>query len=316
MAIKIFSRNFSNDNRGLSLVELLIALFLLGIVLALGYNYFFFGMNTFNRGEQQADIQQNARLAADFITRSTRIAERLVILEEGYNLDTVMDELNLESEDYYVYHIFEDNGSLWHSRIKEGESESELFEAISGQIDFELDFDLGSSTPNTLALQITANDQRSDSNFVLDTEILILNLASIEKRSDSSGRAILYQVPAPPGPTIMGMKVSPHYYVRDELNTGPDNLQFTIYTYGLAGENVQFDVQLIDLEDNSFISSQQAAVEVPFAEQLELTFFNSSILDLQIGSYLIDVHVVVADELNIPNSRLTWVYEVAEEIEE
>jgi prepilin-type N-terminal cleavage/methylation domain-containing protein len=316
MTIKNHSSNFIKNNRGLSLVELLIALFLLGIVLALGYNYFFFGMNTFNRGEQQADIQQNARLAADFITRSTRIAERLVILEDGYNLEAVVSELNLEAENYYVYHIYEDNGALWYSRIKEGEIESELFESISGQIDFELDFSTGTSAPNILALQITANDQRGGGSFILDTEILILNLAMIENRSGGSGRAILYQVPAPPGPTIMGMKVSPHYYVRDEVNTGPDNLQITIYTHGLSGENVQFNVELLDLNDNSSIADQQVTFEVTSAEQAVLSFFNSSILDLQVGSYLIDVHVEVDEELNIPNSRLTWIYVVTEEIEE
>lgn len=70
-----------HNNMGLSVIELLIALTLLGIILALGFSYFVFGANTFRIGEAQSNLQRDIRLTSNFITREVRYATDLDLLD-------------------------------------------------------------------------------------------------------------------------------------------------------------------------------------------------------------------------------------------
>ncbi len=82
------------------LLELVIALSLLGIVLGLGYLYFSFTANSFARGEEKAIAQQAVRHVSDTITTEIRFAREVEInpadglIEAGYR------------------YIYEDNGSI------------------------------------------------------------------------------------------------------------------------------------------------------------------------------------------------------------
>lgn len=75
--------NFMKKQDGLSLVELMIALSLLGIVLALGYMYFDYGVQAFDRGERQTIAQQASRITSDFVTAELRFAKEIEINPEG-----------------------------------------------------------------------------------------------------------------------------------------------------------------------------------------------------------------------------------------
>lgn len=63
--------------KGLTLVELLVALAILGIVLALGHTIYSFGMRSFTIGENQSIVQRDVRAASMFITGELRNATRL-----------------------------------------------------------------------------------------------------------------------------------------------------------------------------------------------------------------------------------------------
>lgn len=75
--------NKIKQQEGLTLVELMITLSLLGIVLALGYMYFSFGVQAFDRGEQKAIAQNAARYTADFATTEIRFANDIEINPPG-----------------------------------------------------------------------------------------------------------------------------------------------------------------------------------------------------------------------------------------
>ena len=85
------------NSKGLSVIELLIALSLLGIVLALGFSYFFFGANTFKVGETQSNLQRDIRLTSDFITREVRNAIDLALFDSNSGIPTGGDGNN------YIY---------------------------------------------------------------------------------------------------------------------------------------------------------------------------------------------------------------------
>jgi len=68
---------------GFTVVELMIVIVLIGLVLAIGYMYFDFGVKAFDRGERQTIAQKAARITSDFITSELRFAKEIIINPEG-----------------------------------------------------------------------------------------------------------------------------------------------------------------------------------------------------------------------------------------
>ena len=56
------------ETRGLTLIEILITLALLGIILVPFFSFYFFGTNTYEAAEKKSNIQNDVLLAAEFIT--------------------------------------------------------------------------------------------------------------------------------------------------------------------------------------------------------------------------------------------------------
>ncbi len=75
----IISRTALKKQDGLTVVELMVILGVLGIVLALGYMYFSFSVMAFERGEQLTIAQQNTRMASGIIKRELRFAREIWI---------------------------------------------------------------------------------------------------------------------------------------------------------------------------------------------------------------------------------------------
>ncbi|KUO50587.1 MAG: hypothetical protein APF76_08035 [Desulfitibacter sp. BRH_c19] len=74
---------YVKSEKGFSLIELILTLALLGIVLAVGYNFFFFGQRSFAMGEAQSVIQSSARNTAAIITKDLRNATEITLLESN-----------------------------------------------------------------------------------------------------------------------------------------------------------------------------------------------------------------------------------------
>ncbi|GAB6182087.1 hypothetical protein JCM14036_34060 [Desulfotomaculum defluvii] len=68
---------YLHEKIGLTLVEIMITLALLGIVLAVGYSFYFVGKNSFDQGESQSNIQRDIRSAAAKITKEIRNADQI-----------------------------------------------------------------------------------------------------------------------------------------------------------------------------------------------------------------------------------------------
>lgn len=91
---------------GITLVELMIVVVLLSIVLTVGYMYFDYGVQAFERGERQAIAQKAARLTSDFITTELRFAKEIEINPDGVYAD------NGDFEVGYKYIYLDENDSV------------------------------------------------------------------------------------------------------------------------------------------------------------------------------------------------------------
>ena len=58
-----------NQNKGITLVEMLIAVALISVVVSLGYMFYFTGFKAFDRNVNRVELQQNVRHSMSFISR-------------------------------------------------------------------------------------------------------------------------------------------------------------------------------------------------------------------------------------------------------
>ena len=148
-----------NKEHGFSIVELMVALTLLGIVLALGYMYFDFGMRSFNRGERQAIAQQAVRLTSDFITSELRFANQIEI-----NPDDGLSETG------FKYFYLNGNSSIVF-RDDDGTTERILADSVLDDMPYNIYFT--SNVPDDVIIYtIDADDEL----YKIETRVQALNL--------------------------------------------------------------------------------------------------------------------------------------------
>lgn len=169
------------NQRGMTLAELLIALVLLSVVLAVGYSFYSYGEHSFSTGESQSIVQRNARLAADFITREARYANELEILDD---IDTIPNRVS--NNDKY---IFVDSDGLIKKLDKKGKDN--VLGAVAQGVEFNLSFQRQGKAGNILDFNSETTDGKK--NFSLDSQIEIMNLPE-SIGGKSSGEYIRYKI--------------------------------------------------------------------------------------------------------------------------
>lgn len=169
--------SYIDNQRGMTLAELLIALVLLSVVLSVGYSFYSYGEHSFSTGESQSIVQRNARLAADFITRETRYANELEILDDT---DTI--PISVSTNDKY---IFVDSDGLIKKLDKKGKDD--VLGAVAQGVECNLSFQ---RQGNILDFNSEATDGKRS--FALNSQVEILNLAGAIA-GKSSGVSIRYK---------------------------------------------------------------------------------------------------------------------------
>ncbi len=96
------------NQKGITLVELILVIAVLGFIMAAALSFFLFGTRTFTLGSNQARVQQESRLVTTIVAADLRTALNVrVFTAEGYTPD---------SDDYVVKRIGSGPYSLVYSR--------------------------------------------------------------------------------------------------------------------------------------------------------------------------------------------------------
>lgn len=82
------------DNKGITLIELLVAIAIMSMVLAIGYNMYYYGTKSFTGGTTQAHLQQNARLVDEYFKKELRNVGDIKI-------DEIYDNWEVDYDGYY-----------------------------------------------------------------------------------------------------------------------------------------------------------------------------------------------------------------------
>ncbi len=70
------------NNKGITLIELLVTLAIMGFIITSLYSFYLTGLRGWQRGTDQMEAQQSARIAMDKIIRELRYAEEIILDED------------------------------------------------------------------------------------------------------------------------------------------------------------------------------------------------------------------------------------------
>ncbi len=85
-------RNKKGTHRAFTLIELIIVVAIILVVMTAIWNFFFFGLNTFNRGNAKSIVQNDVRAVSDLITSELRNATLISVTKSDLG-----DTIKLES---------------------------------------------------------------------------------------------------------------------------------------------------------------------------------------------------------------------------
>lgn len=103
-----------HHRKGFTLLECVIFMAIMSLILIAAYSLFFFGIRTYEVGRKNVDVQQNVRIAADFIFREVRYAQALVVSSPTEIYFTLPDDDNgyvikLKGEEIVFFTNFVEN---------------------------------------------------------------------------------------------------------------------------------------------------------------------------------------------------------------
>jgi len=199
---KITYKSIKNNQNGLMLVELMVVIVLLSIILALGYMYFDYGVQAFERGERRSIAQTTSRLTSDFIKREVRFAKEITI-NPGI---TITNSGYISEPGDYRYIYLDDNPDSPHTNSivfqdEEGNKQV-LADSQADDMPYRIEFD--SNIPDDVIIfEIEADNDL----YHFDTRIQALNIRLYRDRPHE-GRLI-------------------------EINEDPNNGVYTVIKYKL-----------------------------------------------------------------------------------
>lgn len=168
-------RKLQLKRKGITLIEILITLAILGIVIQIIYSIFFVGNKSFYIGKNKAFTQQDARIASDCIMKELRTAKYIT------------PEKPITGK-YYSLSI--NQGKLIKETIIDGIEQSNPKTLFPGSLtDLKFNYTIG-NPKGIIEVEVTAGEKEQQANFKFDT--LLENIPDYETVIDS--KSIIYYI--------------------------------------------------------------------------------------------------------------------------
>lgn len=165
-------KRITNQN-GLTVMELLIAIAIIGVVFTLVASFFKVSVEVYDEGHRQTEEQHAVRLATDFVTRELRNATTIEII------DTAPDSGS--PEEFYIY-VSNNNKLVKYVT----DTDTETTYTIGDLDDVAYNFAVSGSF---LTVEFSSRVEASDPAFELETEVLLNNVSNAP---DDSGKYLGY----------------------------------------------------------------------------------------------------------------------------
>lgn len=152
------------NNKGFTLLEVILVLSILTILTGSIFSLLFFGKNAYDKGSNQINLQSDVFLASNYLTEETRVGTEVTLLQQ------VPEDFDIQ----YQYFFLDDNGKLIHWQVDQGQIQKRQVTDNLKSLAFT------KSTDTNNLLQVSITGEYRGKNFDVITEILILNERDIE----------------------------------------------------------------------------------------------------------------------------------------
>lgn len=177
-------RSWKLDQKGATLIELLAATVLVTIVLSLAYSFYVFGVKSFQRANEQSELQDNVRLVSHTITNDLRYAREVKLLSACPTSFTVTDPFS------YICV----NGTST-------SVEQHIYDGVSAHVTRRLDtinpaypvtYSIKFSITNDHLLSYSISSKAEGQSFEVRSQVLLLNVQLDKGAITSDGSASTY----------------------------------------------------------------------------------------------------------------------------
>lgn len=156
--------------KGFTLIEVLMAVALFSVLVAVVFSMYFVGTKTFSIAVDQSFIQKQARTAADFISKELRTAKAISI-----------DPMSFSGEDCYILQLKDKNGERYLVKTtKQGGQQSDAFVVPLSEMTF------SSNNSNMLSVYVKAGDIRM---YEINFDVRLENISAV---SIQQGSTVIY----------------------------------------------------------------------------------------------------------------------------
>ncbi len=270
---------YTNNQSGITLIELLISIAIVSLVLSLGYTLYTSLNNTFVKSESRSDIRQNVRLAANFITQELRYATHIRIFDNeevdfehilAKNFDTI-EVFPGDTDDYNFIYVCE-QGFLMFREARDGETKDAVqrFGSIAQEerVNLTIEFEFrGANPPSLLYFKSKNKGTVGNDKYYIESTIGLLNTIENGNWHESAGIgiAVAYKNNRPAVTEIMDVSSS--------WDTA--NLEvFITYTRDLMPDVAAVTPSQFQLENNDHEIIFPDHIEKNNTDQLKLIFYN------------------------------------------
>ena len=158
--------------RGITLIELIIVIAILGLVISLGFSFVIFGQNIFGKGSTQAEIQSELRLANDIVKNELRYATVIELLP---SVGTVINGSS---------YIYIDGNRLIYDKVDSAGNITKRELTGPNIINSTAAFALKKDTNDVNSINIILESKARDQQFAVTSEILLMNIRKMPAKTD------------------------------------------------------------------------------------------------------------------------------------
>lgn len=163
-----------NCDRGVTLVELLIGVSLLGLVFSLAYSIYHFGIVTFNRGEEQIALQQEVRMVSKILSEELRFADDIDVLSSEPSSPYASGENYVFVKDNKLMQVTSGTANVLVDSSNQGTLGIKFKPNGSRQVDFEI---------------VLSADSRS---FEISSSVIMMNIETLPAGISPTGNVLKY----------------------------------------------------------------------------------------------------------------------------
>lgn len=175
------------SNKGFTLVEVVLAILLLGVVLTTVFTFFQFGNLTYRNDSEQYNLQKDARLDMDKIISDVQYADQIYIIE-----DIPTDDEKAYSTYSYIYI---NEGKLYFSIYDNSAAKRTETTGMGDYVMLDSCFKKDTLSVDSLYIKLSSED--NNQSYLVDATVKLLNLKidSNSVQGISESKVIKFKLP-------------------------------------------------------------------------------------------------------------------------